>query len=217
MMDTEDGYMVVAIIVHFTNLAIFFWTNVMAWDIYETFGQRTVHIRPKEINFPRYFAYGFGIPMVIVIFCVVIDYSGFLKRFAIEYGQGGCWIGNNLASFIFFCLLMLYVSVSNIDFYLLTVASINYVSSLTKSSRNRERGRSDLIIYLRIFVVLGITWFFLIIVKFTTDGSNAEKVIILCFVIADSLQGFFLFWIISFNQRVFSFNKRLFVRMKNGA
>ena len=215
----QVGCSIVAIIVHFTNLAIFFWTNVMAWDIYKTFGQRTVlsHIRPKEIHFPRYFAYGFGIQMMIVIFCVVIDYSGFLKSFAIEYGHGGCWIGNNLASFIFFCLPMLYVSVSNIAFYLLTVASINYVSSLTESSRNRERGRSDLFIYLRIFVVLGITWIFGIIVKFTTDGSIAEKVIILCFVITDSLQGFFLFWIFTFNQRVFSLYKRLFVRMKNRA
>ena len=30
------------------SLAVFFWTNVMAWDIYKTFGQRTIlsHIRP---------------------------------------------------------------------------------------------------------------------------------------------------------------------------
>ena len=40
---------VVAVIIHFTTLATFFWTNIMAWDIYKTFGQRTVlsHIRPK--------------------------------------------------------------------------------------------------------------------------------------------------------------------------
>ena len=30
------------------SLAVFFWTNVMAWDLYKTFGQRTIlsHIRP---------------------------------------------------------------------------------------------------------------------------------------------------------------------------
>ena len=112
---------------------------------------------------------------------------------------------------------MLYVSVTNIAFYLLTVSSINYVSSVTESSRNRERGRSDLFIYLRIFVVLGITWVFGILVKFTKDGSDVEKVIILCFVITDSLQGFFLFCIFTFNQRVFALYKQLFKKMKDRA
>jgi len=44
---------VVAVIIHFTTLATFFWTNIMAWDIYKTFGQRTVlsHIRPKGYFF----------------------------------------------------------------------------------------------------------------------------------------------------------------------
>ena len=30
-----------------STLATFFWTNIMAWDIYKTFGQRTLlsHIR----------------------------------------------------------------------------------------------------------------------------------------------------------------------------
>ena len=50
-----------AVIVHFTTLATFFWTNIMAWDIYKTFGQRTVlsHIRPTgrrctDYNSPIY-------------------------------------------------------------------------------------------------------------------------------------------------------------------
>ena len=44
----QVGCKIVAVIVHFTTLATFFWTNIMAWDIYKTFGQRTVlsHIRP---------------------------------------------------------------------------------------------------------------------------------------------------------------------------
>ena len=191
----------------------------MAWDIYKTFGQRTVlsHIRPKEIHFPRYFAYGFGVPTIIVIFSVVIDYSGFIPSFSVEYGHGGCWIGDNVASFVFFFLPMLYVSVTNIIFYLLTVSSINYVSSVTQSSRHGDRGRSDLFIYLRIFVILGITWVFGILVKFTEDGSDVEKVIILCFVVTDSLQGFFLFWIFTFNQRVFNLYKKWLSRMKDAA
>ena len=35
----------VAILIHFLILASFFWTNVMAWDIYKTFGRKTIFSR----------------------------------------------------------------------------------------------------------------------------------------------------------------------------
>ena len=37
----------VAVFLHFGYLSVFFWNNVMAWDIYKTFGQKTIlsHIR----------------------------------------------------------------------------------------------------------------------------------------------------------------------------
>ena len=37
-------------------------------------------------------------------------------------------------------------------------------------------GRSDLFIYLRIFLILGLTWIFGVLVMFTPDGSLIEKV-----------------------------------------
>ena len=37
-------------------------------------------------------------------------------------------------------------------------------------------------------MVLGITWIFGILVLFAKDGSDIEKVLILCYVVTDSLQ-----------------------------
>ena len=85
------------------------------------------------LYFPRYAAYGWGVPSIIVTFCFAIDTSGFIPSFAIGYGEGGCWIGHQLASFLFNFLPMLYVSCTNIILYMLTVSSINYVSSITDS------------------------------------------------------------------------------------
>ena len=79
---------------------------------------------------------------------------------------------------------------------------------------HRDRGRSDLFIYLRIFVILGITWIFGILVLFAPDGSTIEEVLILCYVITDSLQGFFLFWIFTFNRRVLQMYVRFIARIK---
>ena len=163
-------------------------------------------------------------------------------------------MSDTLASFIFYFLPMLFVSCSNVILYILTVASINHISSITNSGHllsldslifrlskafefvtfflsvtHRDRGRSDLFIYLRIFVVLGITWVFGILVLFAKDGSDIEKVLILCYVVTDSLQvmsewslfmynelqqGFFLFWIFTFNRRVLELYARLFAKIK---
>ena len=65
---------------------------------------------------------------------------------------------------------------------------------------------------------------------FTPDGSLIEKdrilmrihfngcinyqVIILCFVVTDSLQGFILFWIFTFNKRVFDLYSKLWERLR---
>ena len=73
---------VVAVIIHFTTLATFFWTNIMAWDIYKTFGQRTVlsHIRPKGyfLNFSK-------------IYCLLL----FLSRFIFPPILG-LWMGSSI-------------------------------------------------------------------------------------------------------------------------
>ena len=39
-------------------------------------------------------------------------------------------------------------------------SSINYVSSVVESVKHKDRGKSDLVIYIRIFCVLGFTWIF---------------------------------------------------------
>merc|ERR1719239_790507 len=98
---------------------------------------------------------------------------------------------------------MLFVCVANIILYVLTVSSIDYVSSVTQSNKHGDRGRSDLFIYIRIFIILGITWVFGIIgIMGTREDTNTKRAIVMCYVVTDSLQGFFLFWIFTFNRRV---------------
>lgn len=50
-----------AVLEHFFVLASFLWTNVMAWDIYKTFGRKTIfaRVRPNSY-FVRYAIYAFG-------------------------------------------------------------------------------------------------------------------------------------------------------------
>ena len=58
--------------------------------------------------------------------------------------------GVKAAAFLFFFLPMLGVVLSNTVLYILTVLSINYVSSVVESAKHKDRGRADLFIYIRL-------------------------------------------------------------------
>ena len=83
---------------------------------------------------------------------------------------------------------MLFVVLSNSVLYVLTVISINYVSSVVESVKHKDRGKSDLFIYIRIFSVLGFTWIFGIVAFFFQEDSPLKRVIIFLFVIFSGIQ-----------------------------
>ena len=41
----------------------------------------------KGLHFPRYLAYGFGVPLLFILFCVVLDESKYIENFSMQYGQ----------------------------------------------------------------------------------------------------------------------------------
>jgi G protein-coupled receptor Mth (Methuselah protein) len=182
---------VVAIFLHYSYLTTFFCNNIMAWDIYKTFGQKTIlsQIRSKRAHLSQYIVYAYGIPACIVAIALTIEFTSIAPDFAIGYGISACWIGVRSATIVFFCLPMLYVILTNAVLYVLTILSINYVSSVVESEKHRHRGRSDLVIYVRIFSVLGFTWIFGVITFFFHDEESlALRIVVFLFVIFNSLQ-----------------------------
>ncbi len=66
----------VAVLIHFFILSSFMWTNVMAWDLYKTFGRKTImtKVRPRRY-FAKYSAYSFGVAAAIVTLALLVEYS----------------------------------------------------------------------------------------------------------------------------------------------
>lgn len=56
----------VAVSLHYLILSTFFWTHVMAWDLYQTFGQKAIfsQIRSRKY-FKSYALYAWGTPLGI--------------------------------------------------------------------------------------------------------------------------------------------------------
>jgi len=102
-------------LIHYFILTSFFWTNVMAWDIYKTFGKKTVISRVRnKSHFAGYAAYALGVPFLIVAAALLVEYSGLIPGFDIGYGEYLCWISNAMASGIFLGLPMALVLATNV-------------------------------------------------------------------------------------------------------
>ena len=114
--------------------------------------------------------------------------------------------------------------------------SIQYVSKLVKtatasgadvssggsalSRRHNGNGKTDLVLYVRIFSILGFTWVFgLLTILLPSDGDKGsweytvERILVLCYVIFNGLQGFYIFLVFTANRRVFNLYKGLCVRI----
>ena len=78
--------------------------------------------------------------------------------FQMGYGEYYCWIGSQVGSLIFLAIPMAAVIATNIVLYAMTVASISHVSNSVPGQRHNAR--KDLMLYVRIFCVLGFTWMF---------------------------------------------------------
>ncbi|XP_059085608.1 uncharacterized protein LOC131882478 [Tigriopus californicus] len=210
----------VAVIVHFCILNSFFWTNVMAWDIYQTFGKRNIisRIRPKRY-IRKYTFYTCGSSFLIVSFAVLCDFSEVIPNFHVGYGQYSCWISNAEAAAVFIALPVTVILIANIVLYLLTISSINHVSNLV---RNRgvqsRRGRRDVLLYIRIFCILGFTWLFgllTILVPSTEAMRSVEMILVYFHVIFNGLQGVFIFSVFTTNKRVFNLYKEMFKSLRS--
>ncbi|XP_046360105.2 uncharacterized protein LOC124137722 [Haliotis rufescens] len=82
----------VAILLHYFFLASFFWMNVMSYDLFRTFGNKTYvlpEIREKSKYLCKYVLYSWGSPAIIVAICVILDFTKVIPGVEIGYGSQG--------------------------------------------------------------------------------------------------------------------------------
>ena len=93
---------VFAVLLHWTYLTSFAWMTAISLDLFMTFnfsGQLSPAI--KKRRFSLYNDVSFGLPVALVLLCLMLEYAG---GNLIEYGAGGiCFVANiwaNLFAFV---------------------------------------------------------------------------------------------------------------------
>ena len=187
--DTSPWCAVIAASIHYAFLASFFWMNVMSFDIFFTFSKGFQRSGEKGQSFKRfayYSLYAWSVPFAIVILAVCLDKLT-SSNFRPYYGDGVCWITNADALLVFFLVPIAVILGFNIAFFIVTAKNI-YISEHNTAKILRRKESCKLFVYIKLSVVMGMTWVF----GFIATGANGPVWWYL-FIIFNSIQGIFIF------------------------
>lgn len=148
-------------------------------------------------------------PLSIVIGANITEH---LELISIDYGiHGHCWIYNTTGSAAFFAAPICWVVLTNGIMYVKTISSIRYVAKKMKSNgvpTQKNRGRKDFFIYLRMFTILSFNWIFGILTWSIPENSpeylmRIQDIFVGIFVVLTGANGIFICFIFTLNKRVF--------------
>ncbi|XP_033115248.1 uncharacterized protein LOC117115519 isoform X2 [Anneissia japonica] len=194
-----NGCRAVAAILHYLWLVCFLWMNSIAFELFLTFRFFRVtsrSVRAQHKTFNQYFLYSWGIPAVFVGVIVAIS-SCECTGLNVVYGdETVCWIRDEVASFYVFGIPLAVILLPNLILFVATITGIRESKSAServiKGKSKQTQLMEEMIIYIRISTVMGLSWFFGFLASFL-----GHVVLWYIFIILNSLQGFFVF--IAFN------------------
>ncbi|XP_023288840.1 probable G-protein coupled receptor Mth-like 3 isoform X1 [Orussus abietinus] len=207
-----------AFIIHFSFLASFFWLNVMCFDIWWTFGgfrslQGSAKQREKK-KFIMYSIYAWGCATLLTAVCMVMDLVPGIPKHYIrpEFGVGSCWYYTNMARAIYFYGPMGVTVACNICLFVSTAIKIVRHKKDTahhlkgSDSRRHDDNKQWFNLYLKLFIVMGISWSMEIISWLFEESS--PKYIWYVSDIGNTLQGVIIFVIFVWKSKI----KRLLLK-----
>ena len=179
---------IIATVLHYSFLAAFFWINVMSFDIWRTFSQDTVSLGNKRKKFLFYSIYGWLTPLFIIIVSTIVNWApGMQQIYRPGYAEGLCWITERIALLIFFGIPLALILSINIIFYVLTIRKLVLIAKTTKAIQQTNENKQRFTLYVKLSVIMGLTWIFGFIATMTDEQS-----LWYVFVILNSLQGAFI-------------------------
>ncbi|XP_038052466.1 uncharacterized protein LOC119725177 [Patiria miniata] len=202
-----------AVVSHYIWLACFFWMTALGFDVSRTFsmttGPRLVEKGGHALTWMCVFSW--GAPAFIVIICLPLHFVySFPSEGAIDfnYGLGGvCWIRPELANLIAFGLPVVASLVVNAALFGKTViglrASKKITSFIEKDKSAMKRASDEFFIYLKVSVLMGLTWIWFFIAAFT-----GETAIYYVAITLNAFHGCFVFMAFVCNRRVWSMWRR---------
>ncbi|XP_038052467.1 uncharacterized protein LOC119725179 [Patiria miniata] len=205
----KEACTAVAVAGHFLWMASLTWTNVLAFLLWHTFAASKPAPSGGQVPFMSKtsllgIAYALGIPLAVVIPCLVIHFCSCTEIGVIYSTSRACWVTSGLVNLVAFGVPMALFLVINIVLFARTVWAIrsSHRRSEKQLHKKREkklrRTRRELMIYIRIASLMGFTWVF----GFVSSAFPKVQALSYIFILLNSLQGLFIFLSFTFNSQV---------------
>ena len=163
MNDIQEFCSGFAIASHFFWLSAFFWMNLLAIEIYRTFGvgTRLKHVSTYNRSVLCHALYGWGSPSVIVCVCVILSYCNCVDV-DVHYGDSEvCWLGGGTANLVAFGVPVALIIGTNAVLFALTIIGIRITMRASDKmnvtqgqKRSVKRANTDLFLYVKVRVII---------------------------------------------------------------
>ena len=204
----------VAAVIHYFFLVSFACMAIIAFDTHRTFSSQisrapgiSVGGQNKNIRFLKYTCLAWGLPMLFVGGCVLLDH---FQVVFIGYGnEDACWLVSRDGKIIVFAVPIASVLLYNIGAFSHTIWAINSARKQTnRVTSARQDQKVVLKIYLRLVTLMGFTWFF------SFGAELIHKALIYPFVVLTTTQGVFIFVAFVCKTRVLKIIRNSFSRSR---
>ncbi|XP_045536764.1 G-protein coupled receptor Mth2 isoform X1 [Papilio machaon] len=177
---SSDTCLILTIIIYYFLESAFFWLNVMSFDIWWTFsGKGGMGMSKVSKRFCIYSLYAFGVPTILTIILASLEFSGLPPHPLLPMLRDqGCFIfGRSKLLYLYGPMFILFVA--NIIFFVMTALKIAHIKQQTavlnsKESAMHDHHRKDkqrLLLYLKLFTVMGINWILEVISALYPDAD----------------------------------------------
>ncbi|XP_053995120.1 G-protein coupled receptor Mth2-like isoform X1 [Hylaeus volcanicus] len=201
----------IALVIHFSFLASFFWLNVMCFDIWWTFrGFRSLQGSAKQRErkkFMIYSIYAWGCASILTGISILMHFLPDIPKHFVrpEFGEESCWFAKETAKAIYFYGPMGVTILCNICLFVSTALKIvRHKKDTARHFKDADSKRHDdhkqwFNLYLKLFIVMGINWSMEII---SWLCNNSPEYIWYLTDITNTLQGVIIFFIFVWKDKV---------------
>lgn len=189
-------------------LSAFWWTSVLAWDVWRTIRLATVQLRCSSSGqqwgkFVCYSLYAWSGPSLIVAAAVVVEFldmpafNWIPKEYRPDFGRNVCWFGHRKAVLIYFASPLAAILSVNLLLFISSAYMIRSTTAKSPTSSNQTHSRNQLGLYIRLALIMGLSWLAGLIA-----GAADFTPLWYVFVALCSLQGVFILLAYTCNPKV---------------
>ncbi|KAK8769679.1 hypothetical protein V5799_013856 [Amblyomma americanum] len=185
----DDVCVVSSVFQHFGFVATFAWTTVLSFDMWRNISSMRVAARSDK-TLILYGAIAWGVPLLLVAVCCVLNWVAPWSRYSPAYGQYYCFFGKHRPYIVFFLVPMGVLLAVDMGLYAHIIIYVRRTKDMRKGKGSKSGGNqpSDMALFFKLALIMGAAWF-LGLLNFI--NSNVTQVLT---SILNGLQGVYLFF-----------------------